>query len=108
MNKWNIKGMTVESVTGILVLAAALINAILQMFGQNPLPIKDTELSGIVSAIFLTAAALWNTWKNRNVTLLSQKMQSVADAVRNGELLLDDLDNLIAICQNSRKEELHE
>ena len=95
MNKINLKGITTEAVTGILILLLALINATLQMFGINALPIKNEEVTNIVSTVFLIATALWNTWKNRNITTASQVAQNITDLIKNGELLVDDVDKLI-------------
>ena len=96
MNKINLKGITSEAVTGVLILVVALVNAVLQMFGVDTLPIDDENISAIVSTVFLIVTALYNTWKNRNVTTISQEVQQIADAVRNGEILEDDVKNLIS------------
>ena len=95
MNNINLKGITAEAVTGVLILLVALINAVLQIFGINTLPIENEEVTNIVSTVFLIVTALWNTWKNRNVTTISQEVQQIADAVRNGEILEDDVKELI-------------
>ena len=95
MNKINLKGITAESVTGILILLLALVNATLQMFGINALPIENEEVTNIVSTVFLIATALWNTWKNRNITTASQIAQNITDSIKNGEVLADDIDELI-------------
>ena len=95
MNKINLKGITSEAVTGVLILVVALVNAVLQMFGVDTLPIDDENISAIVSTVFLIVTALYNTWKNRNVTTISQEVQQIADAVRNGEILEDDVKKLI-------------
>ena len=96
MKNINLKGITAEAVTGVLILLVALINAVFQMFGINTLPIENEEVTNIVSTVFLIATALWNTWKNRNVTTISQEVQQIADAVRNGEILEDDVKDLIS------------
>lgn len=96
MNKINLKGITYEAITNVFILVVALINAILQMLGINTLPIENEELSAIVSGIFLVGMTLWNTWKNRNVTPASQIAQQVTDAVKNGELLIEDVQALIS------------
>lgn len=96
MNKINLKGITSEAITNVFILVVALINAILQMLGINTLPIENEEISAIVSSVFLVGMALWNTWKNRNVTTVSQEVQQVADAVKNGELLIEDVQALIS------------
>ncbi len=95
MNKINLKGITSEAVTGVLILVVALVNAVLQMFGVDTLPIDDENISAIVSTVFLIVTALYNTWKNRNVTTISQEVQQIADSVRNGEILEDDVKELI-------------
>lgn len=98
--KISLKGITAENVTGILVLLIALINAVLHMFGVNPLPAVDEEVSDIVSTIFLITTALWNTWKNRNISSVSQEAQQIADAVRAGELLEKDVKELLKKIRN--------
>lgn len=94
MGKINFKDITAEAVTGVIILAIALVNAVLQMFGINTLPIEDSEVSNIVSSVFLICITLWNTWKNRNLTSASQVAQSVTDAIKNGELLENDIKKL--------------
>ena len=96
MNKINLKGVNAETVAGVFILLVALINATLQMFSINTIPIENEEVTNIVSTVFLIGTALWNTWKNRNVTTISQEVQQIADAVRNGEILEDDVRNLIS------------
>lgn len=95
MNKINIRGITPEAVTGICVLLLALTNAVLQMFGIRTLPVEDEEVSELISTAFLIVTALWNTWKNRNITTISQEVQQIADALKNGEILQEDVRNLI-------------
>ena len=96
MNKINLKGVTSEAITNVFILVVALINAILQMFGVNTLPIENQEISAIVSGVFLMGTALWNTWKNRNVTEASQIAQQVTDMIKDGELLVEDVQALIS------------
>ena len=43
MKKINLKGVNKEAVTGILILLLALVNATLQMFGINVIPIENEE-----------------------------------------------------------------
>ena len=91
MNKVNLKGITPEVITGVIILLVALVNTILQIFNINILPIENDEISKIVSAFFLVVPTIWNTWKNRNITTLAQEMQQITDAVKNGEILVDDV-----------------
>ena len=96
MNKINLKGITSEAVTNVFILMVALVNAILQMLGINTLPIENEAISAIVSGVFLVGMALWNTWKNRNITPASQIAQQITDAIKNGELLVEDVQALIS------------
>ena len=95
MKNINLKGVTAEAITGVLVLLVALINAVLQMFGINTLPIENGEVSEIVSTVFLIATTLYNVYKNRNISTASQKAQAVTDALKSGELLIEDVDALL-------------
>lgn len=91
MYKINLKDVTSESVAGVIILLVALANAVLQIFGINALPIEDDKVTNIVSTIFLIITALWNTWKNRNITSASQTAQNITNAIKNGEILEDDI-----------------
>ena len=95
MNKINFKGITSEAVTGVLVLLVSLINAVLQKLGVNALPIENEEVSNMVSIVFLIGATLYNTWKNRNLTSASQTAQRITDSIKNGEILEDEIKEII-------------
>lgn len=95
MKKINLKGITAETVTGVIILLVALINAILQMFGYNTIPIADDSISQVVSSVFLVVTALYNLYKNRNISLASQKAQQVSDALKAGSLLVEQVDELL-------------
>lgn len=95
MKRINLSGITSESVAGIFILLFALINAILQMFGINALPIENEDVTAIISGIFLFGTSLWNTWKNRNLSTASQLAQSITDSLKNGEILESDVRKLI-------------
>ena len=99
MKNINLKGVNAETVTGVLILLVALVNAILQMFGINTLPIGNEEVSEIVSTVFLIITVLWNTYKNRNISTASQTAQQITDAIKNGEILVEDVNELINKCK---------
>ena len=103
MKKLNLKGVTAEAVTGIALLVLALINAVLQMFGMNVLPIQNDDISNIVSVIFLIVTAAWNTWKNRNFTKASQEAQVLTDMIKNGEILIDQIEDVIQKFKDDNK-----
>ena len=97
----NIKGITAETVAGVLVLLVALVNAVFQMLGFDTLPIENEEISNIVSIVFLIATTLYNTYKNRNISTASQVAQNITDSIKNGELLVDDVTALLDKCKNN-------
>ena len=94
-SKINLKGVTTENIVGILILLVALINAILQMFGIKTIPINNDEINNIVSTVFLIITTLYNTWKNRNFTKASQISQQITNCIKTGELLAEDVENII-------------
>ena len=101
MKNINLKGINAETVTGILILLVALINAVLQMFGFNTIPIADSDVSEVISTVFLIGTTLYNVYKNRNITVASQKAQDITDAIKNGELLVEDVQELLDKIHNA-------
>ena len=101
MKNINLKGVNAETVTGVLILLVALINAVLQMFGINALPIANEDVSSIVSTIFLIVTTLYNVYKNRNISTASQVAQSVTDSIKSGELLIEEVDELLDKVHNT-------
>ena len=99
MKNINLKGINAETVTGVLILLVALVNAVLQMFGINTLPIESDEVSNIVSTVFLIVTVIWNTYKNRNISTASQTAQQITNAIKNGEILVEDVNELINKCK---------
>lgn len=95
MSKINLKGVTSEMLANMLILFIAVINAIFQMFGIHLLPIANDDITNIVSTVFLIVTTLWNTWKNRNFTSASQIAQNITNAIKDGELLEEDVKNLM-------------
>lgn len=95
MKNFNLKGINAETITGIAVLLLALINACLRMFGIDTLPIGNEELGNIISIVFLIITALYNTWKNRNMTTAAQAAQEITDAIKNGEILVEDVKEIV-------------
>lgn len=99
MKKINLKGITAEAVINVALLILALVNAVLQMFGINTLPIENSDISAIISGIFVVATALYNTYRNRNVSSAAQIAQQVTDAIKSGEVLAEDIEAAIEKCK---------
>ena len=101
MKNINLKGVNAETVTGVLILLVALINAILQMFGFNTIPIADSDVSEVISTVFLIGTTLYNVYKNRNITVASQTAQQITNAIKNGEILVEDVNELLDKIHNA-------
>lgn len=95
MKKINWKGVNAQSATGVIVLTVALVNAVLQMFGFETLPISNEDVSTIVSSVFVIIAAAYTTYKNFNISPASQTAQRVTDMIKQGELLAKDVDEFL-------------
>lgn len=102
MKNINLKGITKESVIGVALLFLSLVNATLQMLGLDTIPIASENVSEVISIAFLIVTALWNAWKNRNLSTASQKAQEITDAIKSGELLIDEVDEIIASIKKNK------
>lgn len=98
--KINLKGITKESVIGVVILIVALVNAILQMLGLNTLPITNDDVSNIISIIFLIGSTVYSVYKNFNITPASQTAQKITDAIKNGEIFVDQIDEILEKIKN--------
>ena len=65
----------------------------------HTLPIENEEISNIVSIVFLIGTTLYNTYKNRNISTASQVAQNVTDSIKNGEILIEDVQSLLEKCK---------
>lgn len=56
------------TITRTIVLALALINQLLMVFGYNVIDISDETINTLISTIFTIIAALMAFWKNNSFT----------------------------------------
>lgn len=103
--KINLSGINKQSIVGIVVLVIALVNAILQMLGIQTLPISNEEVDSVISIIFLIGSTIYSVYKNFNITPASQTAQKITDAIKNGEILIDQVEDIVEKCkaENSAK-----
>ena len=97
--KINLKGIDKQSVAGIVILVVALVNAILQMLGIQTLPISNEEIDSVISIIFLIGSTIYSVYKNFNITPASQTAQKITDAIKNGEILIDQVEAIVEKCK---------
>ena len=60
--------MTKETLIRTIILALALINQILYIFGFNPLLLENETITELITALFTLSASIWAWWKNNSVT----------------------------------------
>lgn len=95
MSKINWKGITKENVISVALLVLALVNAILRMFGFDTLPISNDDISNAVSTLFLIATTAYGVYKNFNTSPASQIAQRITDGIKNGEIFIDQVEDMI-------------
>lgn len=103
--KINLNGINKQSIVGIVILIIALVNAILQMLGIHTLPISNEEVDSVISIIFLIGSTVYSVYKNFNITPASQTAQKITDAIKNGEIFIDQVEDIVEKCkaENSAK-----
>jgi len=58
-----------ETVIRTAVLALALINQVLTIFGHSIIPITNEQVTELISVSWTVGASLWAWWKNNSFTL---------------------------------------
>ena len=57
-----------ETIVRTIVLAVALINQVLTLFGYSLIPISDVQINEFISLGFTIFASLWTWWQNNSFT----------------------------------------
>lgn len=85
-------------------LTFTLLNLILTAFGCNPLPVSETLAYSIISIVATIAATIWNAWKNNNITSAAKIAQNVLDAIKEGKLTAEAVQEWLNTILNPNKE----
>lgn len=93
--KINLSGINSSAVARIFILLLALVNATLQMLGFNTIPISNDDISSFISILFVIGTALYNAYKNLNVSKPSQIAQTLTDCIKNGEIAVEQAEDMI-------------
>lgn len=88
--------MTTGTIVRVLALVLALINQGLVAFGCSPLPIDDATLEAVLSTGLTVVFALLAMWKNNSFTAAAQVADKVKDALKDGVISPEEIDELIA------------
>lgn len=60
--------ITSSTIARTIILALALLNQLLHVFGHSPLPIEDETITSIITGCFTVVAAIIAWWKNNSFT----------------------------------------
>ena len=67
------KNIDAGTLTRMIVLALALINSGLAMFGYDIIPFDEEQLSNFINMAFLGVASIWAWYKDNPVTTIGKK-----------------------------------
>ena len=68
-----------------VVLLVALVNQILTMLDENPLPFSKEEAYAILTNAATIAATIWSWWKNNSFTKSAVKADAYLKRLKEGE-----------------------
>ena len=77
-----------ETIIRTAVLVLALLNQVLVICGKTPLPVKDEELTQVLSLCLTIGASVWSWWKNNSFTGAARTadalMKEIKEMKKNG------------------------
>lgn len=71
-----------ETIIRTVLLAAALINMVLNALGKNTLPFTNDEISEIISVGFMAVTSIIAWWKNNSFTKNAIKADEYLEELR--------------------------
>ena len=72
--------ISARTIASTIVLALALANQMLAMFGYGTIDIADETVYQVCSGIATIGAAVWAWWKNNSITKAARKADQVLKA----------------------------
>lgn len=88
--------VTTGTIVRVIALVLALVNQGLVAIGYSPIPVDDVQLEAIISTVLTVVVACWTAWKNNSFTAGAQAADKVKDAIKDGILAPEEIDELIA------------
>ena len=80
-----------ETIIRTAVLALALLNQVLVICGKTPLPVKDEELTQVLSLCLTIGASVWSWWKNASFTSSAIAADKVLNKIKHGDITTNDV-----------------
>ena len=79
-----VKNNKQSAIVRLVALVILMLNQALVTLGYNPLPFSDEQIYEAVSIIAVTVVAIWNWWKNNNITDVALAGQSEIERIKGG------------------------
>lgn len=79
-----VKNNKQSAIVRLVALVILMLNQALVTLGYNPLPFSDEQVYEAVSIIAVVAVAIWNWWKNNNITDVALAGQSEIERIKGG------------------------
>ena len=79
-----VKNNKQSAIVRLVALVILMLNQALVTLGYNPLPFSDDQIYEAVSIIAVTVVAIWNWWKNNNITDVALAGQSEIERIKGG------------------------
>lgn len=74
-----------QAIIRLSVLIILLINQTLIVLGWSPFPFSEEQIYEGASSVALIIIAIYNWWKNNNVTEKAEQAQEYLDKLKSGE-----------------------
>lgn len=74
-----------ETIIRTIVLALALINQVLAIYGKERIPITEDEVYQLLTLVFTIGSSLWAWWKNNSFTQPAIKADEYMEQLRQAE-----------------------
>lgn len=87
--------MTKQTLIATALALLAFINQMLTMLGKSPLPFENEAVTQLITALFTFGGMAYAWWNNNSVTAAAQKADLVKDALKNGTLLPQQVEELL-------------
>lgn len=84
-----------KTIASTFVVALIVINAVLRIFGCEPVQMDYTGAYDFVSGILLILGSVWAMWKNHNFTPEALSAQKVLNELKKGYIEYKEVEGIL-------------
>lgn len=74
-----------DTIIRTIVLAIALVNQVLAIFGREAFPVTEDQVYQIVTILVTIGASVWAWWKNNSFTFAAIQGDKLTEKLKKGE-----------------------